>query len=311
MDIGTKEITGEAVTTGLEEKETPLNTYNYNGNSLEVYGTYSTVNGNIKQQIYNVRSGELSALSNNLDMKINNYIVDNYNNKEYQTILSSNGELVDLKEQLQYPDNFLNRNIKQIAQNSDQEKTEMLVLYNTGKVIVFNYVTGNVIYENEEKADTGLADYITGSVSNIWNDYEEKQADYEKSKELAEKLAKMPIEEALQQGSSDNASKITNNNTNATENADTTDSYITVYNRNTEEYEVYSEEEILNGEDENPVSETTKIKENGLEGIYNYETNEESKPKANGAIIVVAIIGIAIIALIVLRRVIVKNNNKK
>ena len=59
------------------------------------------------------------------------------------------------------------------------------------------------------------------------------------------------------------------------------------------------------------MSETTKIKENGLESVYNYETNEESKPQANGAIIVVAIIGIAIIALIVLRRVIVKNNNKK
>ena len=327
VNIGTKEASSEVVTTSLQQTTTtPLHTYNYNGNTIETYGTYSTVNGNIKQQIYNVRSGGLSALSSSLDMKIDNYIVDNYNNKEYQTILSSNGELVDLKEMLQYPENFLNRNIKQIWQNSGQEKTEMMILYNTGKVIVFNYVTGDVIYENEEKADTGLADYITGSVSNIWNDYEEKQADYEKSKELAAKLAELPVSEAMQQASNnsgindisaDNTNNASGNSstenfspsTNANTNTDS--SYITVYNADTGEYEVYSEEEILNGEDENPVSETTKIKENGLESVYNYETNEESKPQANGAIIVVAIIGIAIIALIVLRRVIVKNNNKK
>ena len=87
---------------------------------------------------------------------------------------------------------------------------------------------------------------------------------------------------------------------------------ITVYNENTGEYEVYSEDEILNGEEENPVSETEKIKQNGLEGIYGYNAQqEETKPQANGAIIVVSIIGIAIIALVVLRKIILKNNKKQ
>ena len=182
----------------LVQNVVPLHTYNYNGNTIETYGTYSTVNKNIKQQIYNVRSGKLSALSNTMDMRIGNYIVDNYNNKEYQTILNSAGELIDLKEMLQYPNNFLARNIKQIVQNTDAEKTEMLVLYNTGKVIVFNYVTGDTVYETEEKADSSLTDYIAGSISNIWNDYEQKQQEYAKSKKLEAKLAELPIEEALQ-----------------------------------------------------------------------------------------------------------------
>ena len=84
-----------------------------------------------------------------------------------------------------------------------------------------------------------------------------------------------------------------------------------MYNADTGEYEVYSEDEILNGEDENPVSETEKIKQNGLESVYNYGTNEESKPQANGAIIVVSIIAVAIIALVVLRKVVMRNNTKK
>ena len=334
-EITDEVASSKAVTTSLQQTATPLHTYNYNGSTIETYGTYSTVNGNIKQQIYNVRSGGLSALSNSLDMKIDNYIVDNYNNKEYQTILTSNGELEDLKEILQYPDNFLSNNIKQNVQNTDVEKTEMMVLYNTGKVIVFDYVTGNVIYENDEKADEGLVGYLTRSFANIWNDYEDRWQEYAKSKELEAKLAKLPVSEAIQKASNNSGTNaisnslasstninqndndtnsISVNNTNnasGNQNSTTDNSYITVYNADTGEYEVYSEDEILNGEDENPVSETTKIKENGLESVYNYETNEESKPQANGAVIVVSIIAVAIIALIVLRKVVIKNNMKK
>ena len=316
----TNENTTEAVTTTLEQTTTPLHTYSYNGSTIETYGTYSEVNDNVKLQIYNVRNGELSALSNNLDMKINNYIVDSYNNKEYQTILSSNGELVDLKEMLQYPDNFLARNIKQIVQNTDVEKTEMMVLYNTGKVIVFNYVTGDVVYETEEKADSSLADYITGSLSNIWSNYEQKQQEYAKSKELETKLAELPIEKALQKNEGNNGNTLATNTSESTDasnnevtnaNINESNRYISVYNEQTGEYEVYSEDEILNGEEETPVSETTKIKENGLESVYNYETNEESKPQANGAVIVISIIAVAVIALVVLRKIIIKNNKKE
>ncbi len=326
LDIATKQITsgnaGEAVTTSLEETTKPLHTYNYKENNIEVYGTYSTVNSNAKSQIYNVRNGELSALSNSIDIKIGNSIIDNYNDKEYQTILTSNGELIDLKERLQYPDNFLRSNIRQIVQNTDVESPEMMVLYNTGKVIVFNYVTGNVVYENDEKADEGLVNYLTRSFSNIWSDYEDRGQEYAKSKELEAKLAKLPVEEAMQEISNNSISTNNTNNSsgnssseNVSSNTNTSittgNSYITVYNGNTGEYEVYSEDEILNGDDENPVSETEKIKENGLEGVYGYDAKEETKPQANGAIIVVAIIAVAIIALVVLRKVIVKNNSKK
>ncbi len=330
VDIATQKTSGETVTTALQQTTTPLHTYDYKGSTIEVYGTYSMIDGSVKLQIYNIRNGQLSAIANNVDIKIGNSIVDNYNNKEYQTILNSAGELVDLKEMLQYPNNFLTSNINQIVQNTDVEKPEMMVLYNTGKVIVVNYVTGNVIYENEEKADEGLVSYLTRSFSNIWNDYEDRGQEYAKSKELEAKLAKLPVEEAMQEnnkneaGTSSATNTILNNSDNILANANTDtnstannnisntisdNNYITVYNADTGEYEVYSEDEILNGEDENPVSETEKIKQNGLESVYNYDTNEE-KPQANGAIIVVSIIAVAIIALVVLRKVVYKNSKK-
>ena len=340
INIATNENVEQNVETVLEENAKPLETHNYKDYRINTYGTYSTVNGNIKLQIYNVRSGKLSALSNTMDIKIGNNITDNYNDKEYQTILATEGNLVDLKEMLKYPENFLTRNIKQIAQNTDEEKTEMIVLYNTGKVIVFNYVTGEVIYENNEKADSGLVDYLEGSISNIWNNYEEKQQEYAKSKELEQKLAKLPIEEALKEimdsstddtnGVSRNPNKLEENNNTANKdiaqgttsgnedrnsgnnsNTSTDNSYVSVYNAETKEYEVYSENEILNESGETPVSETEKIKQNGLEGIYGYNAKEETKPQTNGAIIVIATIVVAVIALVILRKIVVKNNTKK
>ncbi len=306
-------INNEVIETSLQETVKPLHTYRYKENNIEVYGTYSKIDGNVKSQIYNVRNGKLSALSNSLDMKIGNYIVDSYNDKEYQTILTSSGEIVDLKEQLQYPDNFLSRNAKQIVQNSNVDNPEMMVMYNTGKVIVFNYVSGNVIYETEEKADEGLANYITGSINSIWSDYESKQSEYLRSKKLIEKLTEMPIEEVLNKANinSENISNTDQNESNTKTNTiSQTESYITVYNDETGEYEVYSESEILEGSEEEPVSETEKIKENGLESIYNYEKEEETGTKVNGAIIVAIIIGIAIISLIILRKLIYRSNTK-
>ena len=330
LDILSKEVINvEIIETILEESAKTLYTYEYKENTIEVYGTYSKVNGNIKQQIYNVRSGILSALSNSINMKIDNYIVDNYNDKEYQTILTNSGEIVDLKEQLQYPSNFLNRNVKQIVQNSHHDNTEMMVLYNTGKVVVFNYVNGSIIYETKEKSDSGLTDYITGSINSIWSDYENKQSEYLKSKELIARLAEMPIEEVLNEVEDNENNSSTSNietsinsinninmgstngiNVDSSNTATNTDNYITVYNGETGEYEVYSETEILEGTEEEPVSETEKIKENGLENIYNYEKEEETGIKVNGAIIVVVIIVIAIISLIILRKIIYKNNQK-
>ena len=316
LDVSSEQVVeNKTIETKLQETAKPLHTYEYKESRIEVYGTYSKIDGNVKSQIYNVRSGILSALSDSLDMKTDNYIVDNYNDKEYQTILTSSGEVVDLKDQLQYPTNFLSRNIKQIAQNSNIEETEMMVIYNTGKVIVFNYVSGDIIYETEENADEGLTNYITGSINSIWSDYENKQEEYLRSKELIAKLTEMPIEEILNEINSNERTNNQNNFVNNISNANTsvginTESYITVYNKETGEYEVYSESEILEGEEENPVSETEKIKANGLESVYKYEQKEETGTKVNGAILVILIIITLMISLIILRKLIYRSTKK-
>ena len=77
-----------------------------------------------------VKNGKLYALPIMMDfgdseIKLveNNFIIDSYNGKEYETVLGSDGKLYDLKETLNYPENFINNDIVSIGNNLDSEES--------------------------------------------------------------------------------------------------------------------------------------------------------------------------------------------
>lgn len=291
-DIQTQSrITQEKIETKLAEVAKPQNQYSYNENQIDVYGTYSTINANIKAQIYTVKNGRLSAISNQLDWTIGNIITDYYNSKEYQTVLNTEGKLNDIKETLHYPENFLNENINQIVQNEDSEKTQAMVHYNTGKVIVFNYVTGEIIYENAVENSISLSSFMMDKFQNIFSDYEEKQEQYMQSQELLEKLEEMPVEKAIQTATNGNNSSTNQTNIN----------YVTVYDPISQSYEIYSEDEIIESKEEEPISETKKIEINGLQNFYHYNTIQENTHDINGIAMIIIIFAIVMFLLILLR----------
>ena len=211
-----------------------------------------------------------------------------------------------------------------------------MVYYESGKVIVFNYVTGATIYENEVENNISLFSFIAERFQNVFSDYEEKQREYEESQELIAKLEETPIEEAIEIAVSQNSQNGSNNqnnensvgenntwgdnnnndneiktevdNTIQTEtdnNGNITNlnkpNYITVYNPETGAYEVYSESEIIEGEEEEPVSETTKIQINGLQNFYGNGKVTDSNKNVNGTAIIAIVIIIVLVLLICLR----------
>ena len=321
-DIKTKTIISEKIETGIEEEIKPQNQYNYNGNQINVYGTYSTINGDIKNQIYTVKNGILSAISNNLDWKIGNIITDNYNGKEYQTVLMAKGEIKDIKEKLKYPENMMTNKIYQIVQNEDAEKTEAMIYYETGKVIVFNYVTGETIYLNRQENKIGVVEFIVDSFKNVFSDNGTMQKQYEESQKLIKKLEDTPIEQALeitQESKDNNGNKNIEANQNyEVENSQNTENinrrnnnnYITVYNPERQSYDIYDVDKIIESQEEEPISETKKIEINGLQNFYNYSKKENT---TNGLAIIVIVIIIIITLLILLKIYIVskKRTRKK
>ena len=268
----------ELIETESKEKE------EYKGKKIETYGTYSTVNGQAVNAILEVNYNTLTATDGKLEKVQPEKIIDFYNEKEYETILGTDGKLYDLKTSITYPENFKNEEIKTIAVNVEEK--EVIVYYENGNVEVFNYMTGNIVYEDKQKEEMSLWEYI----GEQWNSKEETttiQESYEKTKQVEEKLKQKPISENLSQNAN----------------------YVTMYNSETGEHEIYAEEELLTKEEIK--SETEKIEEQGEEVKNYYETAEgEKEERNNGFYLIIGSIAGVCITLVILRYIIIKRKKK-
>ena len=267
----------------------------------------------------------------------NNLILDNYNGKEYETVLGSDGKIYDLKEPLNYPENFVNKDIKSIgnnlndnldkdSENIDNEKTlhehEIEVVYQNGDKLRFNYQTGELI--NSLKAGDvekiGLFEYLKEKTSEIGNfmgedkNNKNMQNKYEESIKLQNKLEERPVEEAMEeQQEKDKLRKVNNKyikDENTEEQNITTNKikeeannslkeqkYISIYNAEKDDYQIYQEEELLDTSKQEVISENEKIEANNLNKYYASEV--EAKNTKMGIVwIALSIIGVLTILIL-------------
>ena len=312
----------EENTNKLEKKnETLQENFNYEGKKIETYETYTKIileDGTMVTRLERmyVKEGKLYILDGSLDMVVNNFVIDNYNGKEYETILGTDGKLYDLKESLHYPENFKNENIKEIGNNLDTEAKEMTVTYEDGSYVRFNYQTGEVLEEKKVEQKVSLFSYIAEAFEKENVMLEPSKESYEESKDLMGKLEKLPIEEAKERKASEEANSNTINQNkiveNQTMNGQTEQennlmsngitskekTYISKYNSKTGEYEVYDKEEILESKESEVISEEEKIEKENLNEYYSEEKRTEENAgivwimlSIAGAVIILVILG--------------------
>ena len=315
----------------LIKNEEVKQTFKYGNKTIKTYETYSEIIAEDGSSIARegirlyVKAGKLYALPVELSLgnsiiKLveNNFIIDSYNGKEYETVLGSDGRIYDLKAQLNYPENFVNKDINSIgnnlnnasvdsSENMDNEEVignnlhEIEVIYKNGDKVIFNYQTGKVIYSIEEKQDKiGLFDYMKEKISQIGNTnsgtLQRTTSKYEKSKVLQSKLEEMPVKEALQRKNS-NTNKlddVANSENNETNNSLKETRYISIYNTEKDEYQIYQEEELLDTKKQEVISENDKIEANNLKEYYASE-GEAKNTKMGIVWIALSIIGVLII----------------
>ena len=322
----------------LIKNEEVKQTFKYGNKTIKTYETYSEIIAEDESSIVRegirlyVKAGKLYALPVELSLgdsiiKLveNNFIIDSYNGKEYETVLGTDGKLYDLKEPLNYPENFINKDINSIgnnlnnasvdsSENMDNEEVignnlhEIEVIYKNGDKVSFNYQTGKVIYSIEEKQDKiGLFDYMKEKISQIGNTnsgtLQRTTSKYEKSKVLQSKLEEMPVKEALQRKNS-NANKpenVANGENNEDNNSLKETIYISIYNVEKDEYQIYQEEELLDTTKQEVVSENDKIEANNLKEYYASEG--KSKNNNMGILwITLSIVGVIIILFAIKKR---------
>ena len=322
----------------LIKNEEVKQTFKYGNKTIKTYETYSEIIAEDESSIVRegirlyVKAGKLYALPVELSLgnsiiKLveNNFIIDSYNGKEYETVLGEDGKLYDLKEPLNYPENFVNKDINSIgnnlnnasvdsSENMDNEEVignnlhEIEVIYKNGDKVIFNYQTGKVIYSIEEKQDKiGLFDYMKEKISQIGNTnsgtLQRTTSKYERSKVLQSKLEEMPVKEALQRKNS-NANKpenVANGENNEDNNSLKETIYISIYNVEKDEYQIYQEEELLDTTKQEVVSENDKIEANNLKEYYASEG--ESRNNNMGILwITLSIVGVIIILFAIKKR---------
>lgn len=276
---------GETIALELVEKEAKGN-YDYKGNKIETYGTYSIVNGKEVEAIFTENNQTLSVTDGKLENIQADKIVDNYNGKEYETILGNDGKMYDLKEPIKYPDNFKNEEIKTIALDSNSEARNVLVYYKNGSVVAFNYMTGEKTYETLKQEDTGLLENIKDKLKG--KDKSTIQESYDISKNIEEKLKQKPLEAETGK--------------NAT--------YITMYNSETQTHEIYKEEDALNLSNEETKSETDKILEDEKLQEQYLENKGRKIVIKQGFYFVVGSISGVVIALAILKKITIKKQKK-
>jgi len=341
-----------------ESNERPQYIFYYNGKTIKTYETYSEIIAEDGSKVIRedvrlyVKNGKLYALPIMMDLgdyeiKLveNNFIIDSYNGKEYETVLGSDGKLYNLKETLNSPENFINNDIASIGNNLDSEEFvekdiesignnvkyepieenenstdsveenfsqgyqgyEIEVVYKNGDKLRFNYQTGEIVNFSEEQnySDIGVWEYIKEKTSEIGNlmgegkNNKNMQNKYEESIKLQNKLEETPVEEAMQLQNS-NVDKLEDSiDTDNKENNETNNSlkekkYISIYNAEKDDYQIYQEEELLDTSKQEVISENQKIETNNLNKYYASEV--EAKNTKMGIVwIALSIIGVLII----------------
>lgn len=311
----TDDTWSEEITQGftLLEETQGLETATYNGIEIITFANFSSLTQGdtttSKQGQIVVRNGQLSLIDSNITEVASGKIINQYNGKEYQSVLGEDGKIYDLKTPLNYPENFSNENIVSLVtqEDGDADKTYATVEYANGRIITFNYATGETIFDNQVKEDISLGDYImqafssAGIKESLVEDAEEK---YQSSEALKEKLEQTSIEEALEitQNSEQNTTQEAKQNlsTNA-------EKYITAYDSATKEYVVYKESEILDLDKEEYESETTKISQNAALIEFYKSANTEKVRQTNGLFWIIPTIVAIMAGLVVL----IKRNKKK
>ena len=283
------------------------------GTNVEIYKNYGEVEGNKNNILVYVKDRKTYLLDANLDFVKDSIILDTIEGKEYQTVLGTDGTIYNLKTPINYPAGFVNSGIKYMSNNLNSDTNNVIVEYENGKIVIFNYKTGELIAEeqgsesntdisnnkSESMLDYALSKFnsLKDSISNFFtSDVSTKESainlleSYSDADEVKDFILKRYISEG----------KLNNYNPEA--------ELKVMYNSETNKYEVYSINEVLSNKGEEVTSESEKVQnEIGVSDLSGYISQADTAKIGINSILLIAVIVISIYTCIYK---LVKRNNK-
>ena len=308
------DITKEGYISGDNELKTellveskPLYSFTYNDVKIDTFGLYSIihrVNSDIyfDNQVF-VKDGTLEIVDSSLDIVNNSVIVDEYAKKNYSTVLGNDGTIYNLKSEIKFPRNFDNSKIEYMSNNINSKNSMVVVMYETGKVVIFDYRTGKLITSKRATSDISIIDYFKENFkarsSSVSDDL---SSDYEESLKLLSNIEENPIIESdnkyvIDDKKKDKDDKPSNGSNNIKKNT-----YVSYYNNKKGTYDVLDVSELTDKNSDNKiVVENDKIySSSNLVEFYNNKSIIEKIFGNVNILLIVVIILLGILGLLVL-----------
>lgn len=288
-----------------------ISSFDLDGTHINTYYSFSEVTNSKGTSIRNgqmmVREGTMFVFDYNKDIKSDMNLYDVYNTNNYQISLKD-GSLISLMEEFKLPGYFNNSEIVEVSFDVNKEEPELLIRYDNGYIYAFNYASGRELFKYGTEPEVSLFSFIADSFSND-TVMSASNDSYKDSNKLKKKLINIKDSEVKDKlnisiGGDDStedentdvgvSEKVENN---FTKQEEITSNYIQVYNYDTNTYEVYNTNDLLNPVQEEVVSERVKIKSDAF--LYNYFYNNKINRLLDGSkiIIYIVVIGLVIVNL--------------
>ena len=235
-NLSTSNVQSMSSSVGILRNINSIRSTILNNKVINTYYNYTVVdNEELEGQLF-IKDSHAYMFNSNEALN-DNVVYNLYNTDEYQIVLLRDGSLSSYKAGIKLPSSFVNKNIKEITFDDGSKDTIIMIRYDSGNVLAFNYITGEEVFISGEEMSASLFEYLSSSLSNSTYSLSNSSEEYKESKKFINNVnnSNESILKVLDSLSS---------NDNSTSNILNTE-YISVYNEKTNNFDVYNVNELV------------------------------------------------------------------
>ena len=144
----------------------PIFEFEYEGDTLKTFYTYSSYQGVDFDQQAIIYEDEYYGLDYNMSSKAKGFIIDTYQNKIFVSSVYD-GELINWYHNIVTPDEFNSMDIREISCSIESNNPIVLVRYNNGSIVGFDYTNGEELQLFSE-VEYNFVDYVVSTFSSMF-----------------------------------------------------------------------------------------------------------------------------------------------
>lgn len=240
----------------------PMQSFDYGGYRIETYSKFAEVlNSDVvpkEAQILKGYTGNVGFIDGSMENIKDSVLLYTKDGNEYQTILGADGIMIDMfqGDNLNAPEDFKSSGIVYMTNNLNCNVPFVLVEYQNGGIVGYNYMTGEYLFDNSVKNVMSLLDYTKVYFNGDKSMYAQVSSTYAANRKTAEIVGTSERLLELVEGNSDEI----NVNGNSAENGVKSE----------------SEDKEKAGEDKAKTSGNTELAQSGSTGDKLSETKDSA-----------------------------------